>query len=115
MNDKSAEFFEMSVKSMESFKFGKRLVLNKYKNIARMLRVKLTPKHVSEFYTKVVKATIDYRTENAAGERQDLMNLLMNMMKNDGMSLSQVTAQSFFYFVSSAALKSSSKFLKTAF
>jgi cytochrome P450 family 6 len=100
VNNKSALFFEMSVKSMESFHFGKRLVLMQYKNIARMLRMKLTPTYVSDFYSNVVKSTIDHRTKNSAENRNDLMNLLMNMMKNDGLTLDQVTAQSFFYFVS---------------
>lgn len=100
VNDKSAKFFEMSVKSMESFHFGKRLVYSKYKKIARMLRMKLTPTYVSDFYTKVVKSTIDHRNQNSGENRNDLMNLLMNMMKTDGLSLNQVTAQSFFYFVS---------------
>lgn len=99
VKNKSSKFFEMSIKSMESFHFGKRLILNHYKNIARMLGITLTPKYVSEFYTSVVKDTIDHRNKTQINQN-DLINILIKMMDNEGLPLDQVTAQSFFYFVS---------------
>jgi cytochrome P450 family 6 len=99
LNDKNAKFFEMAVKSMDSFDYIQRLVLMGYRNFARLLRIKLTPDDVSKFYMDVVKSIIDYRSNNKDVNRADLMNILINLMENENLSLEQVTAQSFFYFV----------------
>lgn len=99
LNDKNAKFYEMAVKSMDSFDFIQRLVLMGYKNIARALRMKLTPSDVSQFYMEVVKSIVDYRSQNKDINRADLMNILINMMKSENISMEQITAQSFFYFV----------------
>ena len=99
LNNKNAKFFEMAVKSMDSFDYIQRLVMMGYRNVARLLRMKLTPTDVSEFYMDVVKSIIDLRSENKDINRADLLNILINLMKNENLSLEQVTAQSFFYFV----------------
>lgn len=99
LNDKNSKFFEMAVKSMDSFDFIQRLVLMGYKNIARALRLKLTPEEVSKFYIDVVRKIVKYREQNKKVNRTDLMNNLINMIKSENISIDEVAAQSFFYFV----------------
>lgn len=99
LNDKTAKFFDMAVKSMDSFDFVQRLVLMGYKNMARALRMKLTPDDVSKFYSDVVKSIVGYRSQNKDVKRADLMNILIQMMQSENLSMDQITAQSFFYFV----------------
>lgn len=100
LNDRKSKFFEMAIRSMDSFHFVLRLVLMRYKKFARALHIKLTPVDVSKFYMDVVKSIMDTRNQNKDHHRADLMNILMNLMKNEGMSFNQAAAQSFFYFVS---------------
>lgn len=99
LNDKNAKFFKMAVKSMDSFDFVQRIVLMGYKKIARFLRLKLTPDDVSSFYLDVVKSIVEYRRQAKDLNRADLMNILINLMKTENLSMEQITAQSFFYFV----------------
>lgn len=99
LNDKDAKFYKMAVKSMDSFDFIQRLVWMGYKRIVRALRFKLTPDDVSDFYTHVVKSIVDFRSQNGVDGRVDLMNILIDMMTTDKISLDEVTAQAFFYFI----------------
>lgn len=99
LNDKSAKFFEMAVRSMDSFDFVQRHALMEYRNLARALRIKLTPDDVPEFYNSVVKSIVEYRANNSDSKRADLMNILIGMMENDQMSMELATAQAFFYFI----------------
>lgn len=99
LNDKSAKFFEMAVKAMDSFDFVQRLVLMGHKKLARALRFKLTPDDVSSFYNEVVKSIVEYRSQSNDVNRVDLMNILISMMKNEKLSMEQATAQAFFYFI----------------
>lgn len=98
LNEKDSKFFEMAVKSMDSFDFIKRLVLMGYKKLARAMHIKLTPSDVSAFYEETVKSIVAYRSHNNI-KRPDLMNSLMNMLSDESLNISQVCAQSFFYFV----------------
>lgn len=99
LHDKNAKFFDMAIKSMDSFDFVKRLVLMGYKTIARAFHMILTPTDVSEFYSHVVKSILENRNANKDVHRLDLMNILINMMKNGQLTMNQVAAHSFFYFV----------------
>jgi cytochrome P450 family 6 len=99
LKDKNSKFYEMAIKSMDSFDFIQRLILMGHKRIARALRMKLTPSDVSDFYMDVVKSIVDYRSQIKNVDQPDLMNILINMMKSENLSMEQVTAQSFFYFV----------------
>lgn len=100
LNDKSAKFFDMAVKSMDSFDFVQRLVLMGYKKLARAFRIKLTPSEVSQFYFDAVKSIVEHRSkDNTTRDRADLMNILIEMIKRGNITMEQATAQAFFYFV----------------
>lgn len=99
LKNKNSKFFEMAVKSMDSFDFVQRLLLMGHKKLARFFHMKLTPEDVSKFYKNVVKSIIGYRSHDKDVNRADLMNILIAMMMNDDITINQVAAQSFFYFV----------------
>ena len=99
LNNNDSKFFEMAVKSMDSFDFVQRLVFMGYRNIARALHLKLTPKDVTDFYRDVVKSIVAYRKTNKDVNRADLINILIGLMENENLSIDQIAAQSFFYFV----------------
>lgn len=100
LNDKSAKFYDMAVKSMDSFDFVQRLVLMGYRKLARTFRMKLTPDDVSQFYFDVVKSIVAHRVKDKeTSNRADLMNILIGMLNDGVISMEQIAAQSFFYFV----------------
>lgn len=99
LNEKNAKFYEMAVKSMDSFDFVQRLVLMGYRKFARALRIKLTPNDVSDFYMEIVRSIVDYRKQSNDVNRADLMSILISLMQTGNISIEQIAAQSFFYFV----------------
>lgn len=99
LDNKDSKLYKMAVKSMDSFDFVQRLVLMGYKDIARALRIKLMPSDASEFFINLVKSIVDYRRSNKDEKRGDLMNILIGLMDREDLSMNQITAQSFFYFL----------------
>ncbi|XP_067626638.1 cytochrome P450 6a2-like [Eurosta solidaginis] len=78
-----------------------------YPQLARKLGIKMTPEDVSEFFLKVVHDTAAYR-EKSDIERNDFMNLLLELKnQEDGLSLEEITAQAFVFFIAGFETSSS--------
>ncbi|RZC35131.1 p450 domain containing protein [Asbolus verrucosus] len=81
-----------------------------FPNFARLVGFRQIPKDISDFFTKVVKDTVEYREKNNV-TRKDFMQLLIDLKNNkhgkedghthDGKTLTmeEVTAQSFIFFL----------------
>ncbi|KYB27037.1 Cytochrome P450 6a2-like Protein [Tribolium castaneum] len=75
---------------------------NSFPKLAQQFGISVMPKDVSDFFTKVVKDTVEYRQKNNY-TRKDFMQLLIDLKgegKQDGKSLTmdEITAQSFLFF-----------------
>lgn len=69
--------------------------------MARKLHLKVIPDEISDFYTTVVRDTINYREQNDV-VRNDFMNLLIelkNSKADNALTLNQVAAQCFIFFL----------------
>ncbi|XP_053963684.1 cytochrome P450 6a8-like [Anastrepha ludens] len=78
-----------------------------YPELSRKLGIKMTPDDISEFFQKVVHDTAAHR-EKEGVQRNDFMNLLLELKKQeDGLSLEQITAQAFVFFIAGFETSSS--------
>ncbi|KAJ3618441.1 hypothetical protein MTP99_006436 [Tenebrio molitor] len=81
-----------------------------FPKMARFMGMRLIPKDISDFFTKVVKDTVEYREKNSY-TRKDFIQLLIDLKNNklaeeegykhDGKTLTmdEITAQSFIFFL----------------
>lgn len=98
-------------------------------NIIKKFNMKLTPDEVEEFFMSVVQQTVEYREKNKDFERKDFMQLMVqlknqgflssdrNEMKNDlanendykldtkKLTLNEIAAQSFVFFIAGRFLE----------
>ncbi|XP_065092339.1 probable cytochrome P450 6a13 [Ochlerotatus camptorhynchus] len=82
--------------------------LSTFKDFARRCRITITDSEVATFFSTIVQKTISYREKNNV-QRNDFMNLLMQLMKKgdlDGseenavkLTLDEVVAQSYVFFL----------------
>ncbi|XP_017487292.1 PREDICTED: cytochrome P450 6a2-like [Rhagoletis zephyria] len=79
-----------------------------YPELARKIGLKFTPEDVSDFFRKVVRDTAAYR-EKEGIQRNDFMNLLLDLKDQgeDGLTLEQITAQAFVFFIAGFETSSS--------
>ncbi|EFA05693.2 cytochrome P450 6BK13 [Tribolium castaneum] len=70
-----------------------------FPKVGRFFKMRQVSKDISDFYSKVVKDTVEYR-EKHNYSRKDFMQLLIDL-KNDGnaLTLDEITAQSFIFFL----------------
>lgn len=74
--------------------------------LARMLRMTVAPKDVSDFYMGVVKDTVKHREESTANSRKDFIQLLLDLKNNPNadpevgsLTIEQIAAQAFVFFL----------------
>lgn len=94
LEDKTTKFYEMGLKAFSSFNFFKRAFLQTYRGLARKLHMTSTNKEVGDFYIGVVRETLNYRKENPQIQRNDFMNLLINLKDSGVLTFNQIAAQS---------------------
>ena len=102
LNDKNAKFYEIGTKTLSSPpSLFERFIKSSHKNLARRLHMKSVPEEVADFYMSVTKSTVEYREKNPQVNRQDFMNLLIQMKNSndaDSLTIEQIAAQSFIFF-----------------
>ncbi|XP_065080037.1 probable cytochrome P450 6a14 [Ochlerotatus camptorhynchus] len=78
------------------------IVLMTFKGVATAFKLKATPAEVEQFFTKMVRETIEHRERNHV-QRNDFMNLLIQMKNSENLeeklTQNEITAQSFIFFV----------------
>lgn len=89
-----------------------RMFLRSFKNVGRMLHIKYVDDEISNFFTNLVRDTVEYR-ENNNVNRNDFMDSLIKLKnspdKENAITLNEIAAQTFIFFAggfdtSSAAL-----------
>lgn len=110
LNNPDAIFREMGLECTQfrhsQFVF---ILLTAFPNLGRKLHAKITKENVEKFFLKIVHETVEYRLKNKI-VRNDFMDLLINLLNNeksnsiqdsqkDGLSMNQITAQCFLFFV----------------
>ncbi|KAJ3651615.1 hypothetical protein Zmor_017644 [Zophobas morio] len=65
---------------------------------ARAFKIRAIPKDISDFFSKVVKDNVEYREKNNF-RRNDFMQLLIDLKNNKLVTIEEVTAQSFVFFL----------------
>lgn len=76
-----------------------RLFRTAFKDLSRKLRMKSLPEDISDFYLGITKETVEYREKNPSVVRQDFINLLMELKKQNIVTVEQIAAQSFVFFL----------------
>ena len=102
LEDKGSKFYEMGTKIFSispSSSFFTRVLRTVYKDLSRKLHIKALPEDISEFYMGITKETVAYREKNPQIIRQDFMNLLVQLKKSDDVTVEQIAAQSFIFFL----------------
>jgi len=84
------------------------LLANAYQDLCRKVSFQVTPKHIQDFFLKVVVDTVAYREQNDI-KRNDFLSLLIQLKNNgkfDGdeqmvgkISFTDLAAQSFVFFL----------------
>uniref|UniRef100_A0AAG5D7X0 Cytochrome P450 n=1 Tax=Anopheles atroparvus TaxID=41427 RepID=A0AAG5D7X0_ANOAO len=112
LKDTNARFRVMGRKVFEPSRYRaiKNFLASQFPQIARTLRVTLTPAEITDFFMGVVKDTIRFRETNDV-QRNDFMTLLMKVMKEDVLSgkgsgsgddqltMDDIAAQAFVFFL----------------
>lgn len=109
LSDPNSTFRKMGLKF---FNFDRRrqiraFIVLSFQSIAKKLKVALTPKDVSDFFIATIRDTVDYRQKNKI-ERKDFLDLLMKMKSNGRpLTLNEMTAQSFLFWIAGFETSSS--------
>ncbi|XP_037040564.1 probable cytochrome P450 6a14 [Bradysia coprophila] len=109
LNDPNSTFRKMGLKF---FNFDRKrqiraFIVLSFQTIARKLKVALTPKDVSDFFIATIRDTVDYRRKNKI-ERKDFLDLLLKVNNNGkSLTLNEMTAQSFVFWIAGFETSSS--------
>lgn len=108
LENPASEFYKIGTKLFnQPSSFFTRFMRNSYKNLARKMHIKLLAQDISQFYLGITKETIVYREKNPHVERQDFMNLLIDMKQNGILTVEQIAAQCFVFFLAGYETSSS--------
>jgi len=98
LEDPSAQFYEMGLKTISAVSFVKVLFLGVYGNLCKKLHMTTTNKEAGDFYYDVIRKTIKYREENPQLQRNDFLNLLIKSRGQDALTFNEIAAQSVVFF-----------------
>ncbi|XP_034652025.1 cytochrome P450 6a8 isoform X2 [Drosophila subobscura] len=118
LRDENAEFLMMGKRSFVDKRHGSLLLafMQSYPKLARRLRMVRTAAHIQEFYKRIVYETVAVR-EKENIKRNDFMDLLIEMKNQkvqlengevvDGLSIEEILAQAFVFFIAGFETSSS--------
>ncbi|XP_070851277.1 probable cytochrome P450 6a23 [Drosophila suzukii] len=107
LNNPRADFVTIGKRAITDRRYGGMLdfFLFGFPKLSRRLRLKLNVQEVEDFYTKIVRDTIDYRLKTKE-KRHDFMDSLIEMYQKeqagnseDGLTFNELLAQAFIFFV----------------
>lgn len=108
LEDKNSKFYEMGIRIFSTpSSFFNRVLRSSFKDLSRKLHIKAIPEDISDFYMGITKETVAYREQNPQVNRQDFMNLLLQLKKNNEVTIEQIAAQSFIFFLAGYETSSS--------
>nr|QZM07449.1 cytochrome P450 monooxygenase [Lasioderma serricorne] len=76
----------------------KRFLRNELPKLGALLRLRALEDDDYNFFMNMVAETIEYREKNSV-ERSDFMQLLIGLMKGQGLNFNQIAAQAFVFFI----------------
>jgi cytochrome P450 family 6 len=109
LEDKNSKFYEMGTKifTPTGTSFFKRIMRATFKDLSLKLHMKALPEDISDFYMGITKQTVEYREKNPQVNRQDFMNLLVQLKNEGAVTIEQIAAQSFIFFLAGYETSSS--------
>ena len=94
LEDKESQFYKMGTRIFSTPpSFVKRTLRTTFKDLAIKLGIKSLPEDIANFYLGITKETVEYREKNPQVNRQDFMNLLVQLKKTDAITVEQIAAQ----------------------
>src|SRR5690349_8393221 len=102
LEEEFAAFHEMGKKIFKISGFAKGQFCSMFTNVARRLGLTVYPKFLTDFYIDIVRNTIEYRDTNPNEDRKDFIGLMMTLRDPSSpipLTLTQITAQSFSFFL----------------
>ncbi|XP_037713923.1 probable cytochrome P450 6a23 isoform X2 [Drosophila subpulchrella] len=107
LQNPNAEFVTFGKRAITERRFGGLLdfLFFGFPILSRRLRLKMNVQEVEDFYSRIVRETIDYRLKTKE-KRNDFMDSLIDMYQKeqggnpeDGLSFNEVLAQAFIFFL----------------
>jgi cytochrome P450 family 6 len=80
---------------MENIRFG---FVMSFEKISKYFKIGFNSPDVIEFFTQTVRQTLEYREKNKV-ERNDFFQLLINIRDKEGMTFTEILANSFIFFL----------------
>jgi cytochrome P450 family 6 len=94
LEDKDSKFYKMGTRIFSTpSSFLKRILRTTFKDLSLKLGVKALPEDISSFYLGITKETVEYREKNPQVNRQDFINLLVQLKKEGVVTIEQIAAQ----------------------
>jgi cytochrome P450 family 6 len=84
----------------------KQMFMNSFPKAATALKLSIVRKDTTKFFIDTIKATIDHREANNV-KRNDFLQLLIQLKNEQGMTLEQMAAQAFIFFLAGFETSSS--------
>lgn len=111
LKDPQTQFREMGKKAFTKRRHGRVVfaLCQAFPNIARKLGISMVPQDVGDFMMNVVKQNVAYR-ERENVQKNDFMNLLIelkNRQDQDSLTLEEIAAQAFVFFLAGFETSSS--------
>ncbi|XP_063913667.1 cytochrome P450 6a2-like [Zophobas morio] len=99
LDNPDTEFVRMVEKifSHSSWKLLKVAFEEGLQNPGNIIKISHSDKTVEKYFTNLVKDTVDYRDKNKV-TRDDFLNILIQLRDSEGMSFTEIVAQSFLFF-----------------
>lgn len=99
-DEKSAAFRHYGRRFIENtnHKVLQRIVASAFPQLVPFLDIKYTDEEVQKFFIRAVKETVEHRVQNGI-RRNDFLQLLIDMDKEESLSLLEMAAQCFLFFV----------------
>lgn len=100
LENKDSQFYEMGNKVVSSPSSRYRRILRSaFKSLTKKFRLLSHPKDVTDFYMRITRGTVEYREKNPQENRQDFMSLLVQLKQVGALSIEQISAQCFIFFI----------------
>ena len=103
LKNPDAEFRNMGREIFTSSrkKFLKMLFINNLPELSNFLRLRRNPIHIASFFMETIRETVEFRQKTNT-KRNDFMDLLINLLNtntNDGITLEELSAEAYAFFL----------------
>lgn len=94
------KFKEINLEIYENREYMiKRMFRNEFKRLAKKLHMISLPESVSSFYINIARKTVEMRESDPSFVREDFISLLIELKKQNLLTIEQIAAQSLVFYV----------------